>query len=118
MRLGSAAHKAIEDQLTDAAVLKSKGLGDLQAVFASEDWRAIADLPIERELPFIMHVQASGKDCFVRGRMDAVVPGDPPRVIDYKFALWKEGAEVGVPDADGGLQPGVDEKYWSRPGSI
>jgi len=26
--------------------------------------------------------------------MDAVVPGDPPRVIDYKFALWKQGGEA------------------------
>jgi CRISPR/Cas system-associated exonuclease Cas4 (RecB family) len=26
--------------------------------------------------------------------MDVVIPGDPPRVIDYKYASWREGAEA------------------------
>ncbi|MCI0348410.1 MAG: PD-(D/E)XK nuclease family protein, partial [Acidobacteriales bacterium] len=40
------------------------------------------------------HLRAGGNDCWVRGRMDAVVAGDPPRVIDYKYATWKDGAET------------------------
>ena len=92
MRMGSAAHKAMEDNITDEAKLSAMGLGDLQAVFASSEWKGIADR-VQRELPFIMYVRAGGKDCFVRGRMDAVVLEDSPRIIDYKFASWKPGAE-------------------------
>src|SRR5262249_15079148 len=93
MRLGSAAHKALEQGVTDRAVLGAQGLDDLHAVFASDEWQSLRDLPLERELPFIMHVRAGDRDCFVRGRMDAVIPTAAPRVIDYKFAIWKGGAE-------------------------
>ena len=48
----------------------------------------------EREMPFIMHIDVDGKDCWVRGRMDAVVTGSVPRVVDYKYAVWHEGAEA------------------------
>jgi len=41
-----------------------------------------------------MHVRVGGRDCFVRGRMDAVIAGKVPRIIDYKYALWREGAEM------------------------
>jgi ATP-dependent helicase/nuclease subunit A len=96
MRLGSEAHKILESGVVPAAdVLESRGLGDLQRVFASEDWQSLATSAVERELPFIMCIRAAGQECFVRGRMDAVVAGDPLRVIDYKFAVWKEGREAG-----------------------
>ena len=26
--------------------------------------------------------------------MDAVISGNPPRVIDYKYASWRDGAEA------------------------
>src|SRR5262249_40132969 len=48
---------------------------------------------VERELPFMICIRAAGQDCFIRGRMDAAVAGDPPRDIDYKYAVWKEGRE-------------------------
>ena len=96
MRLGSAAHKILEyGTIPDGNDLESQGLGDLKLVFESEEWRALQQGPVERELPFIMHIRAAGRDCFIRGRMDAVVPSDPPRVIDYKFAAWKPGADAG-----------------------
>ncbi len=66
------------------AVLQEKAVPDLHAVFQSADWRALSTVDVARELPFIMHVDVGGRDCFVRGRMDAVVPGELPRVIDYK----------------------------------
>jgi CRISPR/Cas system-associated exonuclease Cas4 (RecB family) len=49
---------------------------------------------VERELPFILQVNAGERRCFIHGRMDAVVEGSPPRVIDYKYSLWKPGAEA------------------------
>jgi len=95
MRLGSEAHKILEGgAIPPVEELKTKGLEELQAVFQSPDWRSLASAPVERELPFIMCIHAGSQECFVRGRMDAVVPSDPPRVIDYKFALWKEGREA------------------------
>ena len=95
MRLGSEAHKILEGgEIPPVEELKMKGLEELQAVFESPDWRSLGSAPVERELPFIMCIQAGSQECFVRGRMDAVVPSDPPRVIDYKFALWKEGREA------------------------
>jgi CRISPR/Cas system-associated exonuclease Cas4 (RecB family) len=94
MRLGSLAHKVMESAtLPDVELLKAQGLQDLQAVFASDEWRALPSSSVERELPFIMNVRAAGHDCFVRGRMDAVIPGNPPRVVDYKFSLWRDDAE-------------------------
>jgi hypothetical protein len=44
-------------------------------------------------LPFIMHLNVDGNDCWVRGRMDAAVAGDIPRGIDYKYAVWHNGGE-------------------------
>src|SRR5262249_3851020 len=29
----------------------------------------------------------------IRGRMDVIVPADVPKVIDYKYAAWQEGAD-------------------------
>jgi CRISPR/Cas system-associated exonuclease Cas4 (RecB family) len=75
--------------------LVSRGLGALQAVFESREWQDAAAAHVERELAFIMLLRVGLHDCFIRGRMDAVVPGDPPRVIDYKFAQWKSGGETG-----------------------
>src|SRR6185503_12005747 len=76
--------------------LAASGLPDLAAVFQSAEWRELAGASPERELPFIMHVDVDGKDCWVRGRMDAAVSNETgvPRVIDYKYALWREGAEA------------------------
>src|SRR5439155_5555914 len=41
----------------------------------------------------IMHLRVDERDCWIRGRMDVVVPGDVPRVIDYKYAVWHQGSE-------------------------
>ena len=73
--------------------LREKGVPDLQAVFQSKEWQALSKSDVARELPFIMHMEVDGRECFVRGRMDAVISGNPPRVIDYKYASWREGAE-------------------------
>lgn len=95
MRRGSAVHKVLETLLEPSLeALQKKGLGDLQAVFQSKEWQTFCKMDVERELPFMMHVQASGSDCYVRGRMDAVTFGDPPRIIDYKYAQWRAGVEV------------------------
>jgi ATP-dependent helicase/nuclease subunit A len=97
MRLGSAAHKILESSTPPTRdSLAASGLPDLAAVFESAEWRELAGASPERELPFIMHVDVDGKDCWVRGRMDAAVSmeGAMPRVIDYKYALWREGAEA------------------------
>ena len=74
--------------------LVAAGVADLQLVFQSVEWGDLSAASPEREMPFIMHVNVDGKDCWVRGRMDAVVPGGLPRVVDYKYALWHEGAET------------------------
>jgi CRISPR/Cas system-associated exonuclease Cas4 (RecB family) len=95
LQLGSAAHEILEYAREPSLdLLKEKALPDLEAVFQSAEWKALAGMDVARELPFIMHVTAGGRDCFVRGRMDAVVSGQIPRVIDYKYALWTEGAEM------------------------
>jgi CRISPR/Cas system-associated exonuclease Cas4 (RecB family) len=42
-----------------------------------------------------MHVRVNDKDCWVRGRMDAAVAAsNVPRVIDYKYATWREGGDA------------------------
>jgi ATP-dependent helicase/nuclease subunit A len=95
VRLGSLAHEILE--LGDAPSLESlqsKGVPDLHAVFASKEWQSLVAGDLERELPFIMHIRVGDRDCFIRGRMDAVVPGSPPRVIDYKYASWRAGVEA------------------------
>jgi CRISPR/Cas system-associated exonuclease Cas4 (RecB family) len=43
----------------------------------------------------MMHFAVDGQDCWVRGRIDATVISEVPRIIDYKYARWKEGAESG-----------------------
>jgi ATP-dependent helicase/nuclease subunit A len=99
MRLGSAAHKLLEratPPLADA--LAAAHLCDLAAVFECQEWRDLSAASPERELPFIMHVNVNGQDCWVRGRMDAAATGDgnggTPRVVDYKYARWREGGEA------------------------
>ena len=93
MRLGSIAHKILETAIaSEREALAVAGVEDLHSVFQSAEWRELSSASPERELPFIMHIDVDGKDCWVRGRMDAVVPGDIPRVIDYKYASWKEDA--------------------------
>jgi CRISPR/Cas system-associated exonuclease Cas4 (RecB family) len=95
MRLGSIAHKMMESATSPtSAALATAGLADLGAVFGSADWQSLTSAEPERELPFIMHFEVHGKDCWIRGRMDAVIPGNLPRVIDYKYATWREGAEA------------------------
>jgi CRISPR/Cas system-associated exonuclease Cas4 (RecB family) len=41
-----------------------------------------------------MHLNLEGRVCWIRGRMDAVVAGEVPRVIDYKYATWRSGSEA------------------------
>jgi ATP-dependent helicase/nuclease subunit A len=95
MKLGSIAHKFLETAVKPSdAVLADAGVPDLQSVFEGRDWQELADDSPERELPFIMHLNAGGRDCWVRGRMDAATAGVLPRVIDYKYALWRESAEA------------------------
>jgi hypothetical protein len=74
--------------------LETSGLTDLDAVFESRDWQTLVVTEPERELPFMMHLKVNGKDCWIRGRMDVVVPGDPVRVVDYKYATWQQGVEA------------------------
>jgi CRISPR/Cas system-associated exonuclease Cas4 (RecB family) len=94
LRMGSIAHELLESgREPSLEILREKEMTDLQTVFISPEWRALTKLEVERELPFIMHVRAGDRNCYVRGRMDAVVSDDPPRVIDYKYAAWNEGAQ-------------------------
>jgi ATP-dependent helicase/nuclease subunit A len=99
VRLGSTAHKILESATRPSAdALSAAGLPDLAAVFESREWGDLASASPERELPFIMHMLVNGNDCWVRGRMDAAIALDPenglPRVIDYKYAVWREGVEA------------------------
>src|SRR5207237_4959565 len=79
-----------------ADALGSAGVSDLASVFECQDWRDLAAASPERELPFMMHILVDGKDCWVRGRMDAALAPENgiPRVIDYKYAMWREGGEA------------------------
>ncbi|PYS55637.1 MAG: hypothetical protein DMG13_03305 [Acidobacteria bacterium] len=90
MRLGSIAHKIVPG----ASALASAGVADLGLVFESSEWRDLASASPEREMPFIVHLRVDERDCWIRGRMDVVVPSDVPRVIDYKYAAWLEGGEA------------------------
>jgi UvrD-like helicase family protein/PD-(D/E)XK nuclease superfamily protein len=95
MRLGSEAHRFLETgAVPSAAALQAAGLSDLDAVFTSSQWRELSAGEAERELPFIMHLDVEGRECWIRGRIDAAVPGEIPRVVDYKYAVWREGAEA------------------------
>jgi ATP-dependent helicase/nuclease subunit A len=95
MRLGSMAHKVLEAASRPASeTLAAMGLHDLGLVLESADWRSLESALPEREMPFIMHLDVNGKDCWIRGRMDVVVPGELPRVVDYKYATWHEGCET------------------------
>jgi ATP-dependent helicase/nuclease subunit A len=97
MRLGSIAHKILESAISrDAEALAADGVADLADVFERSEWRELMDASPERELPFLMHLAVNGKACWIRGRMDAAVCFDRegiPRVVDYKYALWREGSE-------------------------
>jgi CRISPR/Cas system-associated exonuclease Cas4 (RecB family) len=96
MRLGSIAHKVLETSVTPTRdELVSAGVPDLDFVFQSAEWRDLASAMPEREMPFMMHISVDGKECWVRGRMDATVVSGVPRVVDYKYATWKDGAEAG-----------------------
>ena len=94
LHLGSIVHDILESGLEPSLeLLREKGVPDLQTVFQSKEWQSLSKSDVARELPFIMHMEVGGRECFVRGRMDAVISGNPPRVIDYKYAPWREGAE-------------------------
>ncbi len=94
MRIGSLAHAILETGLApEIDVLEQSGLSDLVSVFNSKEWLELTTCAVEREMPFIMHLSVDGRDCWIRGRMDLVVPGGHPRVIDYKYATWLEGSE-------------------------
>jgi hypothetical protein len=94
MKLGSIAHKFLESAVRPSAgALQAAGVPDLATVFESTDWMELEAALPERELPFVLHMNIGGKDCWIRGRMDAAVAGEVPRVVDYKYALWHENAE-------------------------
>jgi hypothetical protein len=97
MALGDAAHKFMESGMPpSAAALEAAGLADLAGVFASREWRELAASSPERELPFMLRLEADGADCWIRGRIDAAAGAageNPPRVIDYKYSAWREGRE-------------------------
>jgi ATP-dependent exoDNAse (exonuclease V) beta subunit len=95
MRLGSIAHKILETSIPGRAEFVSVDVPDLEFVLNSAEWRDLASAAPEREMPFMMHFAVDGQDCWVRGRMDATVISEVPRIIDYKYARWKEGAESG-----------------------
>jgi CRISPR/Cas system-associated exonuclease Cas4 (RecB family) len=95
MRLGTLAHSLLESGVApDPETLATAGLSDLAGLFESAEWRRLCSSGAEREMPFIVHVSLQGGGCWVRGRMDAAVPGPVPRVIDYKYARWREGGEA------------------------
>jgi ATP-dependent exoDNAse (exonuclease V) beta subunit len=99
MRLGSAAHQLLERagrSRPSHQTLAVAGLPDLAAVFESREWQDLASNAPEKELPFMMHLKVDDSDCWVRGRMDAVVlpENDIPRVVDYKYAVWRQGDEA------------------------
>ncbi len=94
MRLGSLAHKILELGVRPSvAELEREDLTDLSAVFDSPDWKRLQASSPECEMPFMLFLRIANRDCWIRGRMDAVVAGDTPRVIDYKYSLWREGAD-------------------------
>jgi ATP-dependent helicase/nuclease subunit A len=95
LQLGSIVHEILEQGREPSMdLLREKAVPDLEAVFRSAEWRELATLDVARELPFIMQVEVRGRSCFVRGRMDAVASGNVPRVIDYKYALWRDGGDA------------------------
>ena len=95
LQLGSIVHEILEQGREPSMdLLREKAVLDLEALFRSAEWRELASLDVARELPFIMQIEVRGRSCFVRGRMDAVVSGNVPRVIDYKYALWRDGGDV------------------------
>jgi CRISPR/Cas system-associated exonuclease Cas4 (RecB family) len=99
MRQGTLAHKILESGDAAPQTLAVAGLTDLSAVFATAEWQELNAACPERELPFLMNLTIRGNDCWVRGRMDAAVcfegngPAAMPRVVDYKYAAWREGDE-------------------------
>jgi ATP-dependent helicase/nuclease subunit A len=95
LRLGSIAHEILEAAGSPSLeALQRLGVADLHAVFGSKEWRALQAAPVERELPFMLHLKLGDRSCYIRGRMDAVVLGSVPRVLDYKYASWRTGAEL------------------------
>jgi hypothetical protein len=86
MKTGTLVHQIMETGITPA------GGPDLSDVFKSSEWSELIRAGAERELPFAMHLVVRDRECVIRGRMDAVVIGNVPRVIDYKYATWHEGA--------------------------
>jgi hypothetical protein len=88
MQLGLLAHQALESGNP------SPDVPDLGRVLDSPEWKALATAGVERELPFVMQVSAGERQCRIRGRMDAIVPGRVPAVIDYKYAEWQDGREL------------------------
>jgi hypothetical protein len=64
MHLGSLAHEMIEAAVAPSAeALRSAGLPDLGPVFESPEWRELAASSPEREMPFLMCLNAGGREC-------------------------------------------------------
>src|SRR5262249_48128626 len=79
---GLAAHKILQSGVRPSVhELRRQNLEDLERVFESAEWKQLDTATLERELPFIMHVRVSDRDCSLRGRIDTVVFADPVRVI-------------------------------------
>ncbi len=74
MQLGLAAHKILEL----GSISSSSDELSLAAVFESEDWKLLQAETPEVETPFMMHLRVAGRDCWVRGRLDAIVAGKIP----------------------------------------
>jgi ATP-dependent helicase/nuclease subunit A len=92
--LGLAAHKILQSGFRPSLnELRRRNLEDLHTVFQSMEWNAHEAESPERELPFLLQLRLSDRDCWLRGRIDAVVFGEIPKVIDYKYATWRPGAE-------------------------
>jgi hypothetical protein len=97
--------------------LRAAGLDDLSAVFEGNDWRDLASASPEREMPFMMHIGVDGSNCWVHGRMDAAVAPENgvPRVIDYKYAAWREGGEARLLTSGSGTK---SDPVFSPDGSL
>src|SRR5207249_9399382 len=81
--LGSAAHKILQSGLKPSLrELQRQNLEDLHSVFESDEWKEVHAAAPERELPFMLHLRVAERDCSIRGRIDALGPGEVLRFSD------------------------------------
>jgi len=78
--------------LTTADLVRVAGLPDtsfatpaeLDDVFDSKQWKALEAEAPDRDVPFVLHLDVSGRNCWIHGRIDALVFDGMLRVIAYK----------------------------------